>query len=164
MHRFHLSARQLDEEPWKQKIVTPRVSVVGIVESPDRTKILMIERKYDPMGIAWPGGMVELGETIKEAAVREVYEETGIDANIAGLFYVTSDPTKDPRWHIVIFYFIMRAKCFSTPRAGDDAAKAFWMTNYDETYIDDMIDSSRETLFKYYNWIENGRSNLMDVD
>ncbi|MFA5048233.1 MAG: hypothetical protein WC516_04395 [Patescibacteria group bacterium] len=51
---FYINAKE-KEEDWKKKIVTPRVAAVGIVESPDGSKLLMIERKYPPIGLAFPG-------------------------------------------------------------------------------------------------------------
>lgn len=165
MYESKLTAQQLAEEPWKKKIITPRVASTGIVESPDRKRVLLIDRKYEPYGLAWPGGMVELGETIKEAAVREVKEETGIDANIVGLLNVTSSPDQDPRWHVIIFYFIMRASKDMDPVGGDDAKKAFWVRHDDlDKYMDSMTKSSLSNLSVYKYWLRTGFPELLNVD
>lgn len=165
MSKFRLSARQLDEtEPWKKNIVTPRVAAVGVVESPDKEHLLIIKRKYPPYGLAWPGGMIELGETITETAVREVFEETGIKAEPEGLLYLSSNPLSDPRWHVVVAYLIMNTRSFQTPEAGDDAEKAFWMPlKYDSKYIPKMVASSIEILNVYKKWREN-KYKLLDIE
>lgn len=138
-----------NEEDWKTKIITPRVAVVGIVESPDRSKILMIERIYPPLGQAFPGGMVELGETIEQAAVREVLEETNIESESIGLLNILSDPKYDSRWHVVIIYLIMRAKDMKEPKGGDDAKNAFWV---DIDKVPKYIISAESIYNDYLKW------------
>lgn len=149
MDNLHINP---DKEDWKIKIVTPRVAVVGIVESPDRTKILMIERKYPPLGQAFPGGMMELGETIEKTAIREVLEETDIEVESVGLLNLLSDPKYDPRWHVVIIYLIMRAKEMKEPKGGDDANSAFWV---DVDKVPKCIISAESIYDDYLKWRNN---------
>lgn len=148
MKKFSISRR----DDWKKKVITPRVAAVGLVESPDRTKLLIIERKYEPLGYAFPGGMVDVGETIEETAVREVKEETGIDAEVIGLLNITSDPKYDPRWHVVVPHLVMRAKSNQVPKGQDDAKDAFWV---DYTRLNNLIESSDVSLQDYIRWREN---------
>jgi 8-oxo-dGTP diphosphatase len=165
MNKFKLSARQLDEtEDWKKKIVTPRIASVGIVMSPDEKQLLMIKRKYPPYGIAFPGGMVNLGETIDEAVIREVREETGVDAETVGILNIMSDPKNDPRWHVVIVHFIMETVSLDLPKpkAGDDALDAFWV-DIDKIKDLDTIDSCKKTLKHFDDWVDWER-NLLEVD
>lgn len=142
-----LSVRDLNKE-----LITPKVSAAGIVESPDRKSIIIIERKYEPLGLASPGGMIEVNETIKECAVREIFEETGVNAKPLGIFKITSNPNVDPRFHVVIVYVIMRVSSFKDPVAGDDAKKAFWMDYKSDKYFDQMIDAFKDTLREYRDW------------
>ncbi|MCX8164243.1 MAG: NUDIX hydrolase [Aquificaceae bacterium] len=83
--------------------------------------IVLIERLNPPYGFALPGGFVELGERVEEAVLREVMEETGLEARIARLMGVYSDPERDPRFHVVSVVFVCDAE--GEPRAGDDAKK-----------------------------------------
>ena len=60
------------------------------------------------------------GETVESAAIREAMEETGLAVELKELFYVYSDPSRDPRKHTISVVFIADAN--GTPRAADDAA------------------------------------------
>ena len=86
--------------------------------------VLLIERANIPHGFALPGGFVDLGESVEEAAVREAREETGLDVELTGLLGVYSRPDRDPRGHTVSTVFIGRAKDPAMLRAGDDAGHA----------------------------------------
>ena len=83
--------------------------------------LVFIERKNEPKGFALPGGFVDEGEFVADAAVREAKEETGLDVELVELFHVYSDPARDPRKHTVSTVFIARAS--GTPKGGDDAAR-----------------------------------------
>ena len=104
---------------------TPYLAVDGVVRlwEGERFKgIVLIERRYEPLGYALPGGFVEVGETVEEAVLREVKEETGLDAQIVKLLGVYSEPNRDPRFHVVSVVFVLDAH--GEPEAGDDAKKA----------------------------------------
>jgi ADP-ribose pyrophosphatase YjhB (NUDIX family) len=98
---------------------SPRLTVDVIIEL--RDGIVLVERKYEPHGWAIPGGFVEYGETVEEAARREVREETSLDIEELHQFRVYSDPSRDPRGHTVSVVFI--AKGVGTPEASSDAKK-----------------------------------------
>ena len=149
--KFQLSARENDTE-WKKKIITPRVAAAGIVESSDRKSILMVKRKYEPKGYAFPGGMMEIGETVEETARREIKEETGIDAEAISLMGIHSHPQSDPRWHVVIVYVLMRTKSDDEPRGMDDALEAFWMDYNSDELSDEFVSSSKSALKDYREW------------
>lgn len=84
--------------------------------------IVLIERKNPPPGWALPGGFVDYGETLEQAAVREAREETGLAVTLLRQFHSYSDPARDRRGHTISTVFIARAT--GTPVAGDDAGRA----------------------------------------
>jgi len=85
----------------------PLLTVDVVILCPDDS-IILIKRKKDPyMGFwALPGGFVEYGERVEEAALREVREETGLKVELDHLLGVYSDPNRDPRGHVVSICFI----------------------------------------------------------
>jgi 8-oxo-dGTP diphosphatase len=80
---------------------------------------VLIERQKPPYGFALPGGFVEYGESLEEAAVREAKEETGLDVKLLGQFHSYSDPHRDPRQHNITTVFVARGA--GTPQAASDA-------------------------------------------
>jgi len=115
---------------------TPRLTVDAIIEialpnSPaggpaglvSTSGIVLVRRRFTPLGWALPGGFVDIGETVAAAARREALEETGLEVEITELLGVYSDPKRDPRgFHTVGTVFIARAS--GEPKGGDDAAEA----------------------------------------
>ena len=103
----------------------PTVDVLIELEGRPGT-LVFIERRNAPLGFALPGGFVETGEWLADAAAREVKEETGLDVEIVELFHVYSNPARDPRKHTVTTVFIGRAH--GEPVGGDDAARCIVAT------------------------------------
>lgn len=98
---------------------TPTVDI--IIHLPEE-KVVLIKRANEPLGWALPGGFVDYGETVGNAAVREAKEETGLDVELTGLFGVYSNPARDPRNHNMSVVFTAFAKNPQSLAAGDDAA------------------------------------------
>lgn len=100
---------------------TPLLTVDVIIELVDRPDepIVLIERRHPPHGWALPGGFVDIGETVEQAAVREAAEETGLKVKLVRLLGVYSDPSRDPRGHTASVVFVGEAR--GTPKAADDA-------------------------------------------
>jgi 8-oxo-dGTP diphosphatase len=97
--------------------VCPPLAADVIAEVGDR--IVLIERKNFPPGWAIPGGFVEFGETVEQAAVREGLEETSLNIELRALLGVYSRPDRDPRGQTVSIVYIGRGR--GTPQARDDA-------------------------------------------
>ncbi len=93
----------------------PTVDIIIVIDD----KVLLIRRKNEPLGWAIPGGFVDFGESVEDAAVREAKEETDLDVELIKLVGVYSSPDRDPRTHTIstVFY----AKADGVPKAGDDA-------------------------------------------
>jgi len=73
-------------------------------------KIILIKRRYPPLGWALPGGFVERGESLETAARREVKEETGLSLDNLEQFRAYSDPDRDPRFHTISVVFTAEGK------------------------------------------------------
>lgn len=101
---------------------TPQLTADIIIEMTDRPgrPIVLIERRNPPPGWAIPGGFVDVGETVSQAAVREAKEETGLDVTLDALLGCYSDPKRDPRGHTASLVYIGHAA--GEPAADDDAA------------------------------------------
>ncbi len=96
---------------------TPLVTVDIIIEVDGG--VVLIERKNPPPGWALPGGFVDVGESLPQAAVREAREETSLEVTLTEQFFAYSDPARDPRGPTVSVVYLGRAR--GTPRAADDA-------------------------------------------
>jgi ADP-ribose pyrophosphatase YjhB (NUDIX family) len=81
--------------------------------------IILIKRRNPPEGWALPGGFVDSGESLEDAAVREAKEETGLDVDLLRQFHTYSAPDRDPRHHTITTVYIARAEGKAV--AGDDA-------------------------------------------
>lgn len=95
----------------------PYVTVDIIIELPEG--IVLIERLNPPYGWALPGGFVDYGESVENAAIREAKEETNLTLERLRQFGTYSDPHRDPRFHTVSTVFIAQGK--GSPKSGDDA-------------------------------------------
>lgn len=98
--------------------LNPLPTVDIIIELEDRG-IVLIKRKNPPIGWAIPGGFVDYGESLEEAAIREAKEETSLDVTLLGQMHTYSKPDRDPRQHTISTVFVARGK--GIPVAADDA-------------------------------------------
>nr|MBN2278299.1 NUDIX hydrolase [candidate division Zixibacteria bacterium] len=130
----------------------PRLAADIIIAHPD-SEIILIKRGCEPFKGFWalPGGGVEIGETVEEAAIREAREETGLDIRLEGLVGVYSEPGRDPRGHTVSIVY--RA----TPiggrlKAETDAAEVMKTGDYSRFNL--AFDHSR--ILKDYDRLKKG--------
>lgn len=105
---------------------TPKLMVDVVVPS-EEGSVLLIRRASDPYEGQWalPGGFVEVGETLEEAAAREAEEETGLKVEIVRLVGVYSAPDRDPRGHNVSCAYLARVREGELSAASDAAEASF---------------------------------------
>ncbi len=100
----------------------PAATVDAIIERDGA--VVLVARRFEPLGWALPGGFVDPGEKVGDAAVREAKEETGLDITLQSLLHVYSDPRRDPRRPTLSVVFTATAT--GELVAGDDAGDARW--------------------------------------
>ena len=109
----------------------PRPSVTADIIiftlGPADLQVLLINRKIPPFQGMWaiPGGFVRIGESLEEAARRELEEETGVRDVYLEQLYTFGAPDRDPRGRVItVAYYALVPAATIEPRAGDDAADA----------------------------------------
>ncbi|MGB9616117.1 MAG: NUDIX hydrolase [Desulfomonilaceae bacterium] len=112
----------------------PLVGVGGLVL--DRGKVLLVKRAKEPSRGEWsiPGGLVELGETLHQAVVREVHEETGLIVTPQALLKLVERIIPDETGAIVYHYILADYLCAvagGEEKAGSDALDCAWVCEAD---------------------------------
>jgi 8-oxo-dGTP diphosphatase len=109
----------------------PLVGVGAIIVDGDR--VLLVKRAHPPIQGQWsiPGGVLEVGEMVREAAIREAREETGLivePGELLGVYdRILRDPEKRVQYHYVLIAFLCRATGGQL-QAATDAAEVRWFT------------------------------------
>jgi 8-oxo-dGTP diphosphatase len=135
---------------------TPTVDVIIQNDS----QILLVKRKKEPFKgyLALPGGFVNEGERVEDAAKREIQEETSLDIEFIDILGVYSEPKRDPRGHIMSTVFIGNISKSSDKvdaMAQDDAAAIEWLNLED-------VDNTRfgfdhkKIISDYIRWKQSG--------
>ena len=117
------------------------------------SKVLLIQRKNDPFkgSFALPGGFVEMNETLKEAANRELLEETGLKGIELTQLAAFDKPDRDPRdRNISIAFYGFTTIENSSIQGGDDADNAQWIS----------IDNLPKLVFDHNEIIEFSKKRL----
>jgi 8-oxo-dGTP diphosphatase len=110
------------------------VDAVVFRKQNNASEILLIKRKNEPFRDTWalPGGFVDEGEDLEDAAIRELEEETSVKINRAEQLKAFGKPGRDPRHHTVSIAFLAFVPENTTAVAADDAKEIGWFT------IDDL--------------------------
>jgi 8-oxo-dGTP diphosphatase len=117
--------------PYTYEYARPALSVDCVVFGLDdeSLKVLLIERRFPPFDGRWafPGGFVEIDETLEQAARRELQEETGIEMAYLEQLYTFGDVDRDPRERVVTvaWYALVKLRGYRV-QAATDARQAAW--------------------------------------
>ena len=135
-------------------ITQPRLGIGAVVFHQDR--VLLVKRKNPPAAGEWaiPGGKVRLGETLQQAAEREIREETGIEIRAGEPVYVFDLIQHDEQGECVTHYVIVDVEAeylSGQPRAADDAADARWLSA-EELKTLPVNETTRHLLRSHYNF------------
>lgn len=129
--------------------VRPVVAVSVFIKS--GSKVLLVKRRFDPGSGRWsiPGGLIELGETVREAALREVYEETGLTVKLGKLLnivdYIERDEKGAVRFHYILICFSAYVEDTPSIKPSEEVAEAVWVEE-SEVLNYDITDSLRTLL------------------
>jgi 8-oxo-dGTP diphosphatase len=130
--------------------VQPLVGVGSIVI--ENSRVVLVKRAHPPLQNQWsiPGGVLEVGELVREAAVREAREETGLTVEpgeLLGVFdRVLRDGNDRVQYHYVLVDFLCRRVSGELTAAGD-AAAARWFTR-DELSALNLAEDTLEVVLK----------------
>ncbi|TML87854.1 MAG: NUDIX domain-containing protein [Actinobacteria bacterium] len=104
----------------------PEVCVGAVAVDDDR--LLLVRRGHGPAAGEWsvPGGRVEPGETLIEAVVRELWEETGLEG-VCDRFVGWVERIDDENHFVILDFAVTVLDPAAVPVAGDDAAEAAWV-------------------------------------
>jgi 8-oxo-dGTP diphosphatase len=135
---------------WKPK--TPYLTTDGIVEvynaSEEFLGIILIQRKNTPVGLALPGGFVDVGESVEDAVKREMEEEISLNVTITKLFGVYSNPNRDQRFHTASVVYICKA--YGIPTGADDAKEAM-IVRLEDLELNQLVFDHGDILKEYLN-------------
>jgi 8-oxo-dGTP diphosphatase len=142
----------------KKHYKNPTPTVDAIIQK--NSQILLIERKKEPFKgyLVLPGGFVNEGERVEDAAKREVKEETSLDIVLLEILGVYSEPGRDPRGHVMSTVFIGEISKVSykvDAIAQDDAAAIEWL-NLEEVVNTRFGFDHRRIIIDYIKWKQFG--------
>lgn len=125
------TAENYDASKYERPSVTADVVILTLREQD--LQVLLIKRARWPYDGFWaiPGGFVEKDESLREAALRELREETSVTDVYLEQLYTFGDPGRDPRTRVItVAYLAVTSADQIDPRAGSDAAEARWWSMY----------------------------------
>jgi 8-oxo-dGTP diphosphatase len=141
-----------------QRYKNPTPTVDAIIQK--NSQILLVKRKKDPFKgyLVLPGGFVNEGERVEDAAKREIKEETSLDIELIGILGVYSEPKRDPRGHIMSTVFIGKISESSDKidaLAQDDAVAIEWL-NLEEVDNTRFGFDHKKIISDYRRWKQFG--------
>jgi len=106
------------------------VDAVVYVKTENSTSVLLIERGREPFINKWalPGGFIDMDETLEQACIRELEEETGLKVNSMQQFRAYDAINRDPRHRTISVVFSAELKEEQEVMGSDDAARAEWFS------------------------------------
>ena len=128
----------------------PLIGVGAIIIDADR--VLLVKRAHPPIQGQWsiPGGVLEVGEMVREAAIREAREETGLivePGELLGVYdRILRDPEKRVQYHYVLIDFLCRATGGQL-QAATDAAEVKWFKR-EELQALNLAEDTQEVIQK----------------
>ena len=126
--------------------LAPRVGIGALIWRPETRQVLLIQRGREPNKGLWslPGGLVEVGESLAAAVVREVAEETALTVQ-PGPFITAFEPiVRDAQGRVRFHYVVLDYLAYyqgGEPHAGDDAADIGWFTLAEMAALPMMADT-----------------------
>jgi 8-oxo-dGTP diphosphatase len=142
----------------------PLVGVGSIIIEGDR--VLLVKRAHPPIQGQWsiPGGVLEVGEMVREAAVREAQEETGLRVEAGELLGVYDrilrDPERRVQYHYVLIDFLCR-RVGGELIAASDAAEVRWFTRQELSGLN-LPEDTQDVIRKGFQQL--GQPVLGDLD
>jgi len=136
----------------------PLVGVGAIIIEGDR--VVLVKRAHPPLQAEWsiPGGVLEVGELVREAAIREASEETGLTVEpgeLLGVFdRVLRNPEKRVQYHYVLIDFLCR-RVAGELAAASDAAEVRWFMR-DELPTLKLAEDTLEVILTGFAKLETG--------
>ena len=128
---------------------------LAVITREVRPRVLLIRRKKEPFAGSWalPGGFVDEGERLVDAARRELEEETGVSVADFEQLYTAGDPGRDPRgWTVSVVYLAQVDPDELKPVAADDAEAVSWFA----------LDELPELAFDHAMILARARARLLD--
>lgn len=128
----HNMPENYDATKFERPSVTVDVVIFSLVDND--LQVLLVKRKYPPFAGVWaiPGGFVRMEESLEDAAVRELAEETGVTDVYIEQLYTFGAPHRDPRTRVItVAYFALVPHDAIQHRPGDDAAETAWFSMFD---------------------------------
>lgn len=106
------------------------VDAIVFVKSGKETSVLLIERGREPFKNRWalPGGFIEMDETLEQACIRELEEETGLQIEKMQQFGAYDAINRDPRHRTISVVYSVELKEQKPVKGSDDAAQAKWFS------------------------------------
>jgi 8-oxo-dGTP diphosphatase len=117
-------------------------------------RVLLVRRARSPSRGRWsvPGGVIELGETVRQAAKREVREECGVEIEAGGVIHVADNIVRDRSGRVQFHYaaiYVQARYVGGEARPASDAAEARW-ARYEELETLDMHPAARQAIRRAY--------------